>query len=48
MLTKIGRFAVGFFQCRFVVPEIEMTGGAGHEQLNHAFGAGGVVQAGHC
>ena len=44
MFAEAGWLSVMFFELWFVIPEIEVAGGTAHEQLNDAFGAGGVVQ----
>jgi len=44
LFAKIRLLAVVFFQCRLMVPKINMAGSPSHEQLHDAPGAGRVMK----
>ena len=44
LLAKVGLLPVAADQFRLVVPQVEMTGAAGHEQLDDSFGPRPVMQ----
>ena len=44
MFSEVGFFAVAFDELWLEVEEIEMAGGATHEELDDAFGFGGELR----
>src|SRR6056297_721446 len=48
VLTEVGGFSMLLLQQRLVIPQVDMAGGSGHEQLNNPFDPRGMMRCLQC